>query len=181
MASKQRKLDERHGLEVNAKGHRFKLNRDRAGFHNTLRDDVADETDDSVAPWRLPTPPPLRAHGPLIQVEGAAYSFRCPAGPGKDVISGVTLGVDAGAKMAFVGANGEGKSTIMGLLAGLLEPTKGEVRVRNEVRRAHLEQVCCFSLCCVPCFEVKGMTPLHNVWMFLVEHSSADQAGLPIA
>ena len=40
MASKQRKLDERHGLEVNAKGHRFKLNRDRAGFHHSLRDDV---------------------------------------------------------------------------------------------------------------------------------------------
>ena len=29
LASKQRKLDERHGLDVNAKGHRFKLNRDR--------------------------------------------------------------------------------------------------------------------------------------------------------
>jgi ATP-binding cassette, subfamily F, member 3 len=36
MASKQRKLTERCGLEVNAKGHRLKLNRDRAGYRNTL-------------------------------------------------------------------------------------------------------------------------------------------------
>ena len=41
MASKQKKLSERHGLEVNAKCHRFKLNRDRAGYHHSLRDEVA--------------------------------------------------------------------------------------------------------------------------------------------
>lgn len=138
MASKQKKLDERHGLEVNAKGHRFKLNRDRAGFHNTLRDDVAEEVDDSVAPWRLPTPPPLRSHAPLLQVEGASFAY---PGARTCVLSGVTMSVDAGTKLALVGANGEGKSTLMGMLAGNLNPTKGEVKVRQEVRRAHLEQV----------------------------------------
>ena len=35
-ASKARKLEQRHGLEVNAKGHRFKLNRDRAGAFQRL-------------------------------------------------------------------------------------------------------------------------------------------------
>lgn len=49
--SRQKKLDDRWGLEVSAKGGRFKLNRDLIGWHASRRDDIevpADEDRKSV-------------------------------------------------------------------------------------------------------------------------------------
>jgi len=44
----------------------------------------------------------------------------------------VTLGVEAGTRVALVGANGSGKSTLLRLLAGLVFPEAGEVRFGGE-------------------------------------------------
>ena len=41
----------------------------------------------------------------------------------------VTIGVSAGSILGLVGRNGAGKSTTISLLAGLLEPTSGQVRI----------------------------------------------------
>ena len=42
---------------------------------------------------------------------------------------GCTLSVQAGKKVAIVGASGSGKSTIMRILAGLYSPEEGEIRI----------------------------------------------------
>lgn len=47
--------------------------------------------------------------------------------PTKRVFSEVSLGVDAGARIGIVGRNGDGKSTLLSLLAGTLEPDAGRV------------------------------------------------------
>ncbi len=48
--------------------------------------------------------------------------------PGRPVLLGLTLTVGAGARIGVVGENGAGKSTMLGVLAGTLEPQSGEVR-----------------------------------------------------
>jgi ABC-2 type transport system ATP-binding protein len=48
---------------------------------------------------------------------------------GRTVIAGLTLEVPRGVAIAVAGSNGSGKSTLLRLLAGLVRPSSGEVRV----------------------------------------------------
>jgi len=44
-----------------------------------------------------------------------------------DILSQISITVEAGASLAITGVSGSGKSTLLGLLAGLDAPTEGEV------------------------------------------------------
>lgn len=74
VASRKKKL-ERLGLEANSKGHRFKLNRDRPGYHNSVRDEIVVERDDPPVTWKFPEPPELRHHGPVVALEGVGFGY----------------------------------------------------------------------------------------------------------
>jgi len=50
------------------------------------------------------------------------------ASNGQPIISGVSLAIEAGASTIILGANGAGKSVLMRLMHGLLQPTAGAVR-----------------------------------------------------
>ncbi|MDP8924922.1 MAG: ABC transporter ATP-binding protein/permease, partial [Chloroflexota bacterium] len=68
--------------------------------------------------------PDARQAGPLtdaIRAEGATYA---PT-KGKYLLKDVTLEIEAGSKVAFVGPTGAGKATLMQLLPGLVELTEG--------------------------------------------------------
>ena len=60
--------------------------------------------------------------------------------PSKVVLDGVSLGVDAGDRIGIVGRNGDGKSTLLSLLAGTLGPDEGRVICTNGVRVGLLGQ-----------------------------------------
>ena len=47
--------------------------------------------------------------------------------PTKSVFEGISLGVDEGARIGVVGRNGDGKSTLLRLMAGAVEPDEGRV------------------------------------------------------
>lgn len=121
MVSRKKKLD-RIGMDVNEKGHRFKLNRDRAGYHESIRDDIV--VDKQMVPdvWKVETPPPLRYQGDILVMNGVGFKY------GENVIFGrVNLSIGQKARIAIVGANGTGKSTLIKLLTGELQPTVGTV------------------------------------------------------
>ena len=52
----------------------------------------------------------------------------------------LTLGLSQGDKVALVGANGTGKTTLLRTLGGILPADGGNVSLRNGLRRAYLEQ-----------------------------------------
>ncbi|MFT4296042.1 MAG: ABC-F family ATP-binding cassette domain-containing protein [Micropruina sp.] len=60
--------------------------------------------------------------------------------PTRVVLDSVTLGVNEGDRIGVVGRNGDGKSSLLGLLAGSIQPSAGQVRRRGGVRMGVLSQ-----------------------------------------
>ncbi|WP_439592176.1 ABC-F family ATP-binding cassette domain-containing protein [Microbacterium sp.] len=60
--------------------------------------------------------------------------------PTRVVFDGVSLGIDEGDRIGVVGRNGDGKSSLLAMLAGRLEPDSGRVTVRGGVRVGVLDQ-----------------------------------------
>ncbi len=57
--------------------------------------------------------------------------YRHPAK--KIVLDDINLIIERGEKIGIIGANGSGKSTMLKLISGILQPTSGEVRVRGKI------------------------------------------------
>jgi len=73
----------------------------------------------------LSEPAPLPPAGtPLVEVEGVSFRYGERA-----AVSGVSLTARAGELLGLVGPNGAGKSTLLRLVAGLLAPRGGRVRL----------------------------------------------------
>jgi ATP-binding cassette subfamily F protein uup len=60
--------------------------------------------------------------------------------PTQVVFESVTLGVNDGARIGIVGRNGDGKSSLLGLLTGQLRPNSGRVTQRSGLRVSALSQ-----------------------------------------
>jgi ATP-binding cassette subfamily F protein uup len=60
--------------------------------------------------------------------------------PTQVVFDSVTLGVNDGARIGIVGRNGDGKSSLLGLLTGQLRPDSGRVTQRSALRVSALSQ-----------------------------------------
>ena len=67
--------------------------------------------------------------GPVV-IEFEAVAFAHP--DGLEVLRDLNLRLEPGESVALVGATGSGKSTAVALLAGLVPPTSGEVRIGAE-------------------------------------------------
>ena len=52
-----------------------------------------------------------------------------------NVLNKINLKLNEGEKLAIVGPSGSGKSTILKILAGLILPTKGELKIFGEEQK----------------------------------------------
>ena len=59
---------------------------------------------------------------------------------GPKVLDGVSVNVEEGDRACVTGRNGEGKSTLLKVMAGLLEPDEGSVVRAPGLRVAYLSQ-----------------------------------------
>jgi ATPase subunit of ABC transporter with duplicated ATPase domains len=136
--SRQKKLEERTGMEVGLRGGRFKLSRDRPGFHFTARAEIDVPTDEKGVAVGLPEPAELRFPGPLVALEGVGYRY--PGVKRDMVLEGVTVGVHLGDRIGVLGLNGAGKSTLIKVLVGSAAPATGTVTTHPRLKVGYYSQ-----------------------------------------
>ncbi|KAG6365751.1 hypothetical protein INS49_007362 [Diaporthe citri] len=140
---RQKKLDERWGLEVSAKGGRFKLSRDLVGFHATRRADIDVPPDERRVNLVLPEPPDLRFPGTLISVEKAFFRYPTRVEGQRQesfVLQGINLSAHMGDRVGILGLNGAGKSTLIKLLVGESRPSSGTVTTHPRLKLGYYSQ-----------------------------------------
>ncbi|PWY89991.1 P-loop containing nucleoside triphosphate hydrolase protein [Aspergillus heteromorphus CBS 117.55] len=135
--SRQKKIDDRMGVQVSATGGRFKLNRDLVGYHLTTRAEIEVPTDERGATMTLPDTTELRFPGPLISLEGVVHRFNLGEPP---VLNGIELVMHLGDRVGILGLNGCGKSTLVRLLAGKTLPTQGKLLTHSRLKLGYYAQ-----------------------------------------
>lgn len=95
--------------------------------------------------------------GPLLSVEGIHAHY------GKShVLQGVSLQVQDGELVTLLGRNGAGKTTTLKSIAGVMQPSQGQIRFGGEpVHRLATHQVAQRGICLVP--EHRGIFKLLTV------------------
>lgn len=135
--SRQKKLDERMGVQVSATGGRFKLNRDRVGFHDSLRDEIEVPVDEKGASMAIPDAPDLRFPGPLVSLESVTFRYNIKTSP---VLNAVDLVLHTGDRVGILGLNGCGKSTLLKLLVASMEASQGKVSHHPRLKLGYYSQ-----------------------------------------
>ena len=86
-------------------------------------------TPQEAALKRFTFPSPEELSPPIIRVEGGAVGY-----DGKAILSNLDLRIDQDDRIALLGRNGEGKSTLSKLLSGRLELMKGQMVTSSKLR-----------------------------------------------
>ncbi|MBN2341493.1 MAG: ATP-binding cassette domain-containing protein [Deltaproteobacteria bacterium] len=73
----------------------------------------------------------------VVQLENATFSY----GEGEEIINGLSTTIYRGDKVGIVGRNGCGKTTLIRLMLGELEPTQGKAVVGENLDVAYLDQL----------------------------------------
>ncbi|MGY4803467.1 ABC-F family ATP-binding cassette domain-containing protein [Teichococcus aerofrigidensis] len=87
------------------------------------------------APTRFAFPEPSELSPPILGLEGVTIGY-----DGRPVLRGLNLRLDQEDRVALLGANGNGKSTLAKLLAGRLAPIAGEVRRDRRLKVGYFAQ-----------------------------------------
>jgi manganese/iron transport system ATP-binding protein len=78
-------------------------------------------------------PAPHRPDAPVIDFAGVSVRYA-----GDPALDNLTFSLARGERTAIVGPNGAGKSTLLKVIAGIVPPTGGEVRIYGYGARGHI-------------------------------------------
>jgi ATP-binding cassette subfamily F protein 3 len=96
-------------------------------------DEIPPVIGERVVKFDFPTPMELAP--PLVTLEGVDVGY-----DGKPVLRGLNLRIDGDDRIALLGANGNGKSTLVKLLAGRLEPMAGRLVKSSKLKVGYFAQ-----------------------------------------
>jgi ATP-binding cassette subfamily F protein 3 len=96
---------------------------------------IASLVTEEVRPIHIPAPAKLLSP-PIIATDGVDVGYE----PGLPVLSNLSLRIDNDDRIALLGANGNGKSTLVKLLAGRLQPERGTVTRASNLKVGYFAQ-----------------------------------------
>ena len=105
--------------------------KERIARYETLRDQDAPETDDTVQLAAASS----RLGKKIIELDDVTKAF-----DGRTVVNHFSYNLLRGDRIGIVGHNGAGKSTLLHLIAGELEPDSGSVSIGATVKIGHFSQ-----------------------------------------
>ncbi|WP_290535718.1 ribosomal protection-like ABC-F family protein [Alistipes sp.] len=91
--------------------------------------------EEDLATLNIKFPPAPRSGQIVAEIRDAGMSFGA-----KHVFSGANFTIEKGDRIAFVGRNGEGKTTLARMLVGQLTPTEGSIRLGANVNIGYYAQ-----------------------------------------
>ncbi|MEG0789344.1 MAG: ATP-binding cassette domain-containing protein [Alistipes sp.] len=91
--------------------------------------------EEDLATMNIKFPPAPRSGQVVAEIKEVGMSFGT-----KHVFSGANFIIERGEKIALVGRNGEGKTTLARMIVGLLTPTEGSIRVGANVNIGYYAQ-----------------------------------------
>lgn len=136
----------KHDAQVKQKKHiqafidRFRYNAKRASLVQSRiktleKMDVVEEVlNDPTLILQFPDPDPVSL--PHLQFKDVSFGYT----PENILFRDLNIGIDMDSRVALVGANGVGKSTLMHLLSGELQPSTGQVVRNPKLRFARFSQ-----------------------------------------
>ncbi|MCB1502986.1 MAG: ABC-F family ATP-binding cassette domain-containing protein, partial [Bauldia sp.] len=131
----RRIADEEHWLRYGVTARR-KRNQGRLRALQACRNDRREARANRPTGVAALTPAEARASGKLvIEAEGIAKSFG-----ERPIVRDLTLRVERGDRIAFVGPNGVGKTTLINILTGALPPDAGTVKLGANLEITTLDQ-----------------------------------------
>ncbi len=92
-------------------------------------------TPQEAALKRFTFPTPEELSPPILRIESGSVGY-----DGVPVLRRLNLRIDQDDRIALLGRNGEGKSTLSKLLAGKLEPLEGQIRKASKMRVGYFAQ-----------------------------------------
>lgn len=81
-------------------------------------------------------PEPESLARPVLEAHDVYFEYT----PDQPIIKHMDMGIDMDTRMTIVGANGNGKTTVMNILIGLLNPTKGKIVRHNLLKIGYYNQ-----------------------------------------
>ncbi|WP_028231870.1 ATP-binding cassette domain-containing protein [Paraburkholderia mimosarum] len=83
---------------------------------------------------------PDSAPNPMLVMEDVRCGYRAEDGKETPIVEGVNLSIQNGQRIGLLGANGQGKSTLIKTLAGTLAPLSGDLRTGKGLQIGYFAQ-----------------------------------------